>query len=187
MCERGVLSEFRAARARASYWFDKSEATVASGVGPILSRVARAEISDIRVYSKRMIISLVLLLVLQRQTSTVDNLMLLGSARLSRRFARRNQANLMRTAHCIVKPARRAKTALRLHCARPYGTLHTSEAPCPNVQPRLVKPARLHFARTARALRDATYERGVLSEFRAARTCASYWFDKAAPRVVLVV
>ena len=81
----------------------------------------------------------------------------------------------------------------------------------------IVKPASLHFARTARALyharmarraqhlrcslrrsdyvreanerttdwitralRDATYvcERGVLSEFRAARTCASYWVDK---------
>ena len=39
------------------------------------------------------------------------------------------------------------------------------------------KPARLHFARTARALRDVC-ERGVLTEFRAARTCASYWFDK---------
>ena len=35
-----------------------------------------------------------------------------------------------------------------------------------------VKPARLRFARTARALR------GDLSEFLAARTCASYWFDK---------
>ena len=53
-------------------------------------------------------------------------------------------------------------------------------------EPRLraVKPAgqqvkrSLHFARTARALRDATYKRGlgVLSEFRAVRTYASYWF-----------
>ena len=45
---------------------------------------------------------------------------------------------------------------------------------------RFVKPARLHFARTARALRYATYIRGVLSEFRAARTCASYWFDNCS-------
>ena len=78
---------------------------------------------------------------------------------------------------------------------------------------RVVKPARLHSARTARACRLITYwparsifisgagpefrrnsrraspvnaralygtlcERGVLSEFRAARARASYWFDK---------
>ena len=52
----------------------------------------------------------------------------------------------------------------------------------------IVKPASLYFARTARAQRDATCvsapngtllcERGVLSEFRAARARASYWFDK---------
>ena len=54
--------------------------------------------------------------------------------------------------------------------------------PCAHVMLwSLVKPARLHFARTARALRDATCERGVLSEFRAARTCASYWFDNMVP------
>ena len=41
----------------------------------------------------------------------------------------------------------------------------------------LVKPARLHFARAARAL-AGRYERGVLSEYPAARARASYWFDK---------
>ena len=63
-----------------------------------------------------------------------------------------------------------------------------SRAPCTATlemaENLVVKPARLHFARTARALREATYEaceRGDLSEFLAARTCASYWFDKAAP------
>ena len=45
---------------------------------------------------------------------------------------------------------------------------------------RLVKPARLHFARTARALT----ERGVVSEFSAARARGSYWFDKPQTRAV---
>ena len=40
---------------------------------------------------------------------------------------------------------------------------------------RFVEPARLHFARTARAVR----ERGALSECPAARASASYWFDNA--------
>ena len=101
-------------------------------------------------------------------------------------------ASKMLRATGLVKPA-------RLHFARTARALHAS---CPNFEPRaharltgltipeFVKPARLHFARTARALRDATYmyatyvcERGVLSEFRAARTCASYWFDN--PRIIL--
>ena len=42
------------------------------------------------------------------------------------------------------------------------------------LESNLVKPARLHFARTARAL----CERGVVSEFSAARARGSYWFDK---------
>ena len=43
----------------------------------------------------------------------------------------------------------------------------------------IVKPARLHFARTARALTGRYMcERGDLSEFLAARTCASCWLDK---------
>ena len=48
----------------------------------------------------------------------------------------------------------------------------------------LVKPARLHFARTARALRDATYimcERGVLSEFRCRFTTYRHRFARVAP------
>ena len=50
----------------------------------------------------------------------------------------------------------------------------------------LVKPARLHFARTARALtgRYMTHvcERGDLSEFLVARTCASCWLiDNVLP------
>ena len=44
----------------------------------------------------------------------------------------------------------------------------------------IVKPARLHFARTALHV----CERGVLSEFRAARTCASYWFDNPSEGVL---
>ena len=49
-----------------------------------------------------------------------------------------------------------------------------------------VKPARLHFARAARALagrytRDVC-ERGVLSEYPAARARASYWFDTLTTR-----
>ena len=50
----------------------------------------------------------------------------------------------------------------------------------PRAQRAFVKPARLHFARTARALTGRYMcERGDLSEFLAARTCASYWLDKA--------
>ena len=40
--------------------------------------------------------------------------------------------------------------------------------------PHLVKPARLHFACT---------ERGDLSEFLAARTCASCWLDNPTPQL----
>ena len=40
---------------------------------------------------------------------------------------------------------------------------------------RVVEPARLHFARAARALAG-----GVLSEYPAARARASYWFDKTS-------
>ena len=47
----------------------------------------------------------------------------------------------------------------------------------------VVKPARLHFARTARALTGRyVCERGVLSEFPAARARACYWFDKLCGR-----
>ena len=76
---------------------------------------------------------------------------------------------------CIVKPTTN-KPAFRFTCraARLLSTF-------PIVKP-VVKPARLHFARTARALRDAmcvsyVCERGDLSEFLAARTCASCWLD----------
>ena len=41
----------------------------------------------------------------------------------------------------------------------------------------VVKPARLHFAFSL-ALRAPLRERGDLSEFLAARTCASCWLDK---------
>ena len=43
----------------------------------------------------------------------------------------------------------------------------------------VVKPARLHFARTALALR-LDRERGALSERPAGRARASYWFDNLA-------
>ena len=55
--------------------------------------------------------------------------------------------------------ARRAlssqQACISLALRAPYGRACVSEASCPN------------------------FERGVLSEFRAARTCASYWFDKS--------
>ena len=55
-------------------------------------------------------------------------------------------------------------------------------ARCLTLRQRLVKPGRLHFARTARALTGRYMcERGDLSEFLAARTCASCWFDKTTP------
>ena len=49
---------------------------------------------------------------------------------------------------------------------------------------QIVKPARLHFARTARALTGRYMcERGDLSEFLAARTCASCWLDNGPDSV----
>ena len=75
---------------------------------------------------------------------------------------------------------------------------------CEIIKLSSLKPARLHFARTARALSEAscahvtvplfrarrkkgtiTWAQGVLSEFRAARTCASYWFDNAHGKSLL--
>ena len=76
------------------------------------------------------------------------------------------------------------KTQRGPHCARQASQRLLAWVPqallLRNAMQQIVKPARLHFARTARALRDAhVCERGALSEFRAARTCASYWFDNA--------
>ena len=48
--------------------------------------------------------------------------------------------------------SQQAQPGFRSHCARPYSYTHYG-------------------------VREASYTRGVLSEFRAARTCASYWFD----------
>ena len=63
------------------------------------------------------------------------------------------------------------------HAARAKGSHAVRTIQAPYFAWVLVKPARLHFARTARALRDATYKRGALSEYPAARARASYWFD----------
>ena len=78
-----------------------------------------------------------------------------------------------------------AKPTFRSRCARP-GVLSwrsvrgvLSEYPAAQIKP--VKPARLHFARTARALTGRyihVCEQGVLSECPAACARASYWFDK---------
>ena len=67
-----------------------------------------------------------------------------------------------------------AREAMMVGCkpTTPYQTL-------PVVRSFVVKPARLHFARTARALTGRYMcERGDLSEFLAARTCTSCWIDK---------
>ena len=56
-----------------------------------------------------------------------------------------------------------SKTAFRSHCARPYGTLQVH---------------------TGRYIRDVC-ERGDLSEFLAARTCASCWLDKSSGHLLL--
>ena len=76
-------------------------------------------------------------------------------------------------------PEKMAATGYRGTCPT-LGPIFTLEIGVAASLPRLVKPAKLHFARAARALTGRYMcERGVLSEYPVARARASYWFESA--------